>query len=172
MTPWQVITGFWLDDWIYWHLLVQSIIINPQPNSSTLTAEDSLHSRSPSTTDVVRFCTTYKVSRRTHRKHICFPGNVTHIKNISSAIVIFTMRCITTEVIRSLRREYVHQVVAQQRVCMSQCKLSFGVRGSVVGWGNILQVGRSWLRLQRRSLDFSVDLIFPAKLWPRVWLSL
>jgi hypothetical protein len=30
----------------------------------------------------------------------------------------------------------------------------FGARGSVVGWGNILQTGRSWDRLQMRSLDF------------------
>jgi hypothetical protein len=38
--------------------------------------------------------------------------------------------------------------------------------GSVVGWGTILQVGRSQVRFPRRSLDFSIDLILPTVLWP------
>jgi hypothetical protein len=39
-------------------------------------------------------------------------------------------------------------------------------RGSVVGWGTMLQAGRSWVRFTLRSLDFSTDLIPPAALWP------
>jgi hypothetical protein len=41
-----------------------------------------------------------------------------------------------------------------------------GARGSVVGCGTMLQAGRSRVRFPMRSLDFSIDLIFPAALLP------
>jgi hypothetical protein len=47
-----------------------------------------------------------------------------------------------------------------------------GTRGSVVGWGTMLQAGRSRVRFQVRSLDFLIDLILPAALWPCGRLSL
>jgi hypothetical protein len=44
--------------------------------------------------------------------------------------------------------------------------VNFGARGSVVGWRTILQIGRSRVRIPRRSLDFSIYPILPAALWP------
>jgi hypothetical protein len=46
-----------------------------------------------------------------------------------------------------------------------------GARGSVVGWGTMLQPGMSRVRFPVRQLDFSIDLIFPAVLWSWVRLS-
>jgi hypothetical protein len=46
------------------------------------------------------------------------------------------------------------------------------VRGSVVGWGTMLQAGRSRVRFPMRSLDISIDLIVPGALYPRGLLNL
>ena len=41
-----------------------------------------------------------------------------------------------------------------------------------VGWGTELQVGRSWVRFPVVSLEFFIDIILLAALWPWGWLSL
>jgi hypothetical protein len=49
--------------------------------------------------------------------------------------------------------------------------ISVGVRGSVVGWGTMLQARRSPVRVPDE-VDFSIYLIIPAILWPWSRLSL
>jgi hypothetical protein len=49
--------------------------------------------------------------------------------------------------------------------------LSEGARGNVVSC-TMLQTGRSRFQFLMRSLDFSIDLILPAALWPWGRLSL
>jgi hypothetical protein len=44
--------------------------------------------------------------------------------------------------------------------------------GSVVGSGTMLQAGRSRVPFPMWSMDFSINLIFPAALWPWDRLSL
>ena len=57
-----------------------------------------------------------------------------------------------------------------ENYCFSSQKK--GARGSAVGWGTALQVGRSRVRFPMVSLEFFIDIILPAALWPWGWLSL
>jgi len=41
-----------------------------------------------------------------------------------------------------------------------------GAHGSAVGWGTALQVGRSRVSFAMVSLEFFIDIILPAALWP------
>jgi hypothetical protein len=46
------------------------------------------------------------------------------------------------------------------------CLFKAGARSNVVGRGTMLQAGRSRAQFLIRSLDFSIDLVLPAALWP------
>jgi hypothetical protein len=47
-----------------------------------------------------------------------------------------------------------------------------GARAGAVGWGTAIHVGRSRVRFPMVSLEFFIDIILPAALWPRGTLSL
>ena len=44
--------------------------------------------------------------------------------------------------------------------------------GGTVGWGTVLQAGRSQIRFPMVSLEFFIDIILLATLWPWGWLRL
>jgi hypothetical protein len=50
-------------------------------------------------------------------------------------------------------------------ICLCHVKWT-GARGTVVGWGTMLQTGRSRVWFLMRSLEFSIDLTLPAALCP------
>jgi hypothetical protein len=57
-------------------------------------------------------------------------------------------------------------------IILSYIILSLGARGGAVGWSTVLQVGRSQVRFPMVLLEFCIDIILPAALWPWGWLRL
>ena len=51
------------------------------------------------------------------------------------------------------------------------CTVVYGACGGTVGWGTVLQAGRSWVRFPVVSLEFFIDITHPVTLWPWGWLS-
>jgi hypothetical protein len=49
---------------------------------------------------------------------------------------------------------------------------SWRARGIIVGWDTMIQTGKPRIRFPMWSLHFSIDVIFPAALWPWDRLSL
>jgi len=49
---------------------------------------------------------------------------------------------------------------------------NYGTRSGSVGWGTVLQAGRSQFRLPMVPVEFAIDLILQAALWPWDRLSL
>jgi len=50
--------------------------------------------------------------------------------------------------------------------------VSVGARGGAIGWGTVLQAGRSQVRFPMVSLEFFIDIILPAAIWLWGWLGL
>jgi hypothetical protein len=82
MVAWLTMTGFGLDDRIYWHLLLQSLLIKINYNNSQSIFSRPLLPWLPRTRPIlipvlrllIYDWTTYIVSRRIRRKHIRYPA--------------------------------------------------------------------------------------------------
>jgi hypothetical protein len=61
---------------------------------------------------------------------------------------------------------YIRTVVMSLLLNFKLGSLVVVTRGGAVGSGTVLQAGRSWVRFLMVSLDFFIDVILPAALWP------
>jgi hypothetical protein len=84
-----------------------------------------------------------------------------------------TIKCVSVQFLWPKNKKCSVQISLQsvvQFVVLSE--LSGYAVGSAVGWGTALQVGRSRVWLPMLSLEFFIDTILPAALWPWGWLNL
>jgi hypothetical protein len=131
MVPWLIITGFGLHNLLTLPCTIL-ISINLKPTPSFLTAEDSLHSYSLSTTDF--WFTTgpliYVVSRRIHRRHnlycwqICLPRRCLAIDDLlvrtfASTGMCLAIRCLAMGMARTTRRTLLAILILVLRVRIS-----------------------------------------------------
>ena len=57
-------------------------------------------------------------------------------------------------------------------ICPGHCSITGHAAGGAVGWGTVLQAGRSPVKFPMVSLEVFIDITLPGALWPWGWLSL
>jgi hypothetical protein len=121
---------------------------------------------------------------RTHGRPQVYSKSATNLWNFAPGLVPtadaeFLLLYSVTVTVTVMNRMWTHI----QRFCdcndLPQCifwingayRYNYGARGGAVGWGTALQAGRSRVSFPMVSLEFFIDIIFPAALWPWGWLS-
>jgi hypothetical protein len=113
MASWRIETDSGLDDWIYWYRLVKSHLITIDYNSTHSVFSRTVFPWLSRTRSIlilfydwllICYWTTYIVSRQTIENTPIVPQRIygNYIESTSSSVVVFTARCVRTEIIRLL----------------------------------------------------------------------